>query len=382
MARLGPDDLQTLDTLITTGIASSRAEGLRWALARIRDARLTSSFALAPWRSKNSKPRSERRGCVPPASFQRRTRGQPPATPCTTRAACSKAGAGPRRPGRSSRSTRCLPPPAERPVRSAAAAPPTRPAACPAAHPAAPPRPAGTGRTPPRSPRCTSRRPRRAGQHRLGGQPPADHGRADALALQRVDQARGVPGQQDVAGRRGSTGPAHPQPSAHDPARRRGGIAAQIAPLGEQRDQPVQVTAQRRGLPGPAPGAEPDPDAHVGLPVRAGEQPAVPGVDAPRARVEQDQQRQRDLRGQVGPDRKAPQRRLRSSIPASRATGLSAPSAPMMTSPASRWPSPESTAATRPSGPGSAAVIRALTGARPPPPPPRAARGLARGAAR
>ena len=37
MARLGPDDLQTLDTLITTGIASSRAEGLRWALARIRE---------------------------------------------------------------------------------------------------------------------------------------------------------------------------------------------------------------------------------------------------------------------------------------------------------------------------------------------------------
>lgn len=37
MARLGPEDLQTLDTLITTGIAGSRAEGLRWALARIRE---------------------------------------------------------------------------------------------------------------------------------------------------------------------------------------------------------------------------------------------------------------------------------------------------------------------------------------------------------
>jgi hypothetical protein len=36
MARLGPDDLQTLDTLITAGIASSRAEAVRWALARIR----------------------------------------------------------------------------------------------------------------------------------------------------------------------------------------------------------------------------------------------------------------------------------------------------------------------------------------------------------
>jgi hypothetical protein len=37
MARLGADDLQTLDTLITAGIASSRAEGMRWALARIRE---------------------------------------------------------------------------------------------------------------------------------------------------------------------------------------------------------------------------------------------------------------------------------------------------------------------------------------------------------
>jgi hypothetical protein len=37
MARLGPDDLETLDTLITAGIATSRAEGVRWALARIRE---------------------------------------------------------------------------------------------------------------------------------------------------------------------------------------------------------------------------------------------------------------------------------------------------------------------------------------------------------
>jgi hypothetical protein len=37
MARLGADDLETLDMLITAGIASSRAEGLRWALARIRE---------------------------------------------------------------------------------------------------------------------------------------------------------------------------------------------------------------------------------------------------------------------------------------------------------------------------------------------------------
>jgi hypothetical protein len=37
MARLGTEDLQTLDTLITAGIASSRAEAVRWALARIRE---------------------------------------------------------------------------------------------------------------------------------------------------------------------------------------------------------------------------------------------------------------------------------------------------------------------------------------------------------
>lgn len=37
MARLGQEDLQTLDTLITAGIAASRAEAVRWALARIRE---------------------------------------------------------------------------------------------------------------------------------------------------------------------------------------------------------------------------------------------------------------------------------------------------------------------------------------------------------
>jgi len=37
MARLGPEDLETLDTLITAGIAGSRAEAVRWALARIRE---------------------------------------------------------------------------------------------------------------------------------------------------------------------------------------------------------------------------------------------------------------------------------------------------------------------------------------------------------
>lgn len=37
MARLGPVDLETLDALITAGIASNRADGVRWALARIRE---------------------------------------------------------------------------------------------------------------------------------------------------------------------------------------------------------------------------------------------------------------------------------------------------------------------------------------------------------
>ena len=37
MARLGPVDLETLDALITAGIANSRAEGVRWALSRLRE---------------------------------------------------------------------------------------------------------------------------------------------------------------------------------------------------------------------------------------------------------------------------------------------------------------------------------------------------------
>jgi hypothetical protein len=36
-ARLGPEELETLETLIAAGIAGSRAEALRWALARIRE---------------------------------------------------------------------------------------------------------------------------------------------------------------------------------------------------------------------------------------------------------------------------------------------------------------------------------------------------------
>jgi hypothetical protein len=37
MARLGRVDLETLDTLITAGIAGNRADAVRWALARIRE---------------------------------------------------------------------------------------------------------------------------------------------------------------------------------------------------------------------------------------------------------------------------------------------------------------------------------------------------------
>jgi Arc/MetJ-type ribon-helix-helix transcriptional regulator len=35
--RLGPADLATVDALITAGIASSRAEVMRWAIGRIRE---------------------------------------------------------------------------------------------------------------------------------------------------------------------------------------------------------------------------------------------------------------------------------------------------------------------------------------------------------
>lgn len=37
MTRLGRDDLATVDTLVTAGIANSRAEVLRWAISRIRE---------------------------------------------------------------------------------------------------------------------------------------------------------------------------------------------------------------------------------------------------------------------------------------------------------------------------------------------------------
>ncbi len=37
LARLGPAGLETLDTLIMTGTAATRAEAIRWALDRIRE---------------------------------------------------------------------------------------------------------------------------------------------------------------------------------------------------------------------------------------------------------------------------------------------------------------------------------------------------------
>jgi hypothetical protein len=37
MARLGPEDLETLDALITAGVAANRSDSVRWALARIRE---------------------------------------------------------------------------------------------------------------------------------------------------------------------------------------------------------------------------------------------------------------------------------------------------------------------------------------------------------
>jgi hypothetical protein len=37
MAEVGPEDVETLDTLIVAGIGTSRAEAMRWALARIRE---------------------------------------------------------------------------------------------------------------------------------------------------------------------------------------------------------------------------------------------------------------------------------------------------------------------------------------------------------
>ena len=59
MARLRPVDLETLDALITAGIVANRAEGLRWALARIRERPATGSSANGHAKSRGSRPSSD-----------------------------------------------------------------------------------------------------------------------------------------------------------------------------------------------------------------------------------------------------------------------------------------------------------------------------------
>jgi hypothetical protein len=47
-ARLGPEDLDTLETLIAAGLADSRAEAVRWALARIRESPAYGHISIRP----------------------------------------------------------------------------------------------------------------------------------------------------------------------------------------------------------------------------------------------------------------------------------------------------------------------------------------------
>ena len=60
MTRLGPADLATVDTLITAGIAGSRAEVLRWAVGRIRENPATRRCKTGCVRSASLKPGSNR----------------------------------------------------------------------------------------------------------------------------------------------------------------------------------------------------------------------------------------------------------------------------------------------------------------------------------
>lgn len=55
MARLGAADLATVDTLITAGIVTSRAEGLRWALTRLRE---DPAYALLEQARQNDEPKA------------------------------------------------------------------------------------------------------------------------------------------------------------------------------------------------------------------------------------------------------------------------------------------------------------------------------------
>jgi hypothetical protein len=72
MAKLGPADLATLDALVTAGIAASRAETARWAMARIVDgaagivvcagtaARLTADFSVTAGTTAAGRPSTPR----------------------------------------------------------------------------------------------------------------------------------------------------------------------------------------------------------------------------------------------------------------------------------------------------------------------------------
>jgi hypothetical protein len=53
MARLDPKDVETLDSLITAGIVSNRADGVRWALERSRERPPTPSSASTSAKSTN-----------------------------------------------------------------------------------------------------------------------------------------------------------------------------------------------------------------------------------------------------------------------------------------------------------------------------------------
>jgi hypothetical protein len=67
-ARLGPADLATLDMLITAGIAAGRAEGARWALARLREQPAYAQLSTATTR------RSSRETCWSGSSSKRPTK--------------------------------------------------------------------------------------------------------------------------------------------------------------------------------------------------------------------------------------------------------------------------------------------------------------------
>jgi hypothetical protein len=59
MTRLGAADLATVDTLITAGIATSRAEVLRWAVGRIRANPAYAQLQDRCTRSTTSRPSSD-----------------------------------------------------------------------------------------------------------------------------------------------------------------------------------------------------------------------------------------------------------------------------------------------------------------------------------